>query len=37
LTQGNVTGAAELAGRYRADMYTLLKKYDINPSDYKKE
>ncbi len=37
LTQGNVTGAAELAGRYRADMYTLLKKYELNPSDYKKE
>ncbi len=37
LTQGNVTGAAELAGRYRADMYTLLKKYELNPSNYKKE
>jgi two-component system response regulator GlrR len=37
LTQGNVTGAAELAGRYRADMYTLLKKYELNPSHFKKE
>ena len=37
LTQGNVTGAAELAGRYRADMYTLLQKYELNPSHYKKE
>ena len=37
LTRGNVSSAAALAGRYRADLYTLLKKYLINPSDYKKE
>jgi two-component system response regulator GlrR len=30
LTEGNVTRAAELAGRYRADFYNLLKKYDID-------
>jgi two-component system response regulator GlrR len=37
LTRGNVSSAAALAGRYRADVYTLLKKYLINPSDYKKQ
>jgi two-component system response regulator GlrR len=37
LTRGNVSSAAALAGRYRADLYTLLKKYLINPSDFKKE
>jgi two-component system response regulator GlrR len=36
-TQGNVSSAAELAGRYRADLYALLKKHDINPSSFKKE
>jgi two-component system response regulator GlrR len=36
LTRGNVTNAAEMAGKYRADFYTLLKKYDLNPSDFKK-
>ncbi len=37
LTQGNVSNAAALAGKYRADLYNLLKKYNINPSNYKKE
>ncbi len=37
LTQGNVSGAATLAGKYRADLYNLLKKYEINPADFKKE
>ncbi|MGE5174492.1 MAG: sigma-54 interaction domain-containing protein, partial [Betaproteobacteria bacterium] len=37
LTQGNVSSAATLAGKYRADLYNLLKKYEINPSDFKKE
>ena len=37
LTRGNVSSAAALAGRYRADLYNLLKKYFINPTDYKKE
>jgi two-component system response regulator GlrR len=37
LTQGNVSNAAAMAGRYRADVYTLLKKYKINPADFKKE
>jgi two-component system response regulator GlrR len=37
LTRGNVTSAAALAGKYRADLYNLLKKYLINPSDFKKD
>jgi two-component system response regulator GlrR len=37
LTRGNVSRAAILAGKYRADLYNLLKKYLINPSDFKKE
>jgi two-component system response regulator GlrR len=36
LTRGNVTNAAEMAGKYRADFYTLLKKYDLSPADFKK-
>jgi len=34
-TKGNVSRAAELAGKYRADFYNLLKKYNINPADFK--
>ncbi|MDY6989659.1 MAG: sigma-54 dependent transcriptional regulator [Thermodesulfobacteriota bacterium] len=35
LTQGNVTQAAKLAGKYRADLYELMKKHDIKPADYR--
>lgn len=35
LCQGNVSSAATMAGRYRADLYTLLKKHTINPADFK--
>jgi len=37
LTQGNVAQAARLAGKYRADLYDLLKKYDIKPSNFRKD
>lgn len=37
LTQGNVSQAAKLAGRYRADFYELLKKYHLNPADFRKK
>jgi two-component system response regulator GlrR len=37
LTKGNVTEAAKLAGKYRADLYGLLKKYDLNPTDFRKK
>lgn len=36
LTGGNVSRAAKLAGKYRADLYDLLKKHDLNPSDFKR-
>jgi two-component system, NtrC family, response regulator GlrR len=35
LTQGNMAQAARLAGKYRADLYELLKKYDIKPSNFR--
>jgi two-component system response regulator GlrR len=35
ITSGNVSKAAELAGKYRADFYNLMKKYDITPQDFK--
>jgi len=34
-TRGNVSNAADLSGKYRADLYNLLKKYDIRPADFK--
>jgi two-component system response regulator GlrR len=34
-TKGNVSKAAELAGRYRADFYNLVKKYKLKPEDFK--
>ncbi len=36
LTGGNVSDAAKLAGKYRSDFYALLRKYDLNPSDFKR-
>jgi Response regulator containing CheY-like receiver, AAA-type ATPase, and DNA-binding domains len=35
LTGGNVTRAAKLAGKHRADLYDLLKKHGLKPSDFK--
>jgi two-component system response regulator GlrR len=35
LTRGNVSNAATLAGKYRADFYALLKKHGLNPGDFK--
>lgn len=32
---GNVTNASKMASRYRADIYKLIKKYNINPEEYK--
>jgi len=34
-TGGNVSKAAEFAGKYRADLYNLLKKHNITPADFK--
>jgi two-component system response regulator GlrR len=36
LTKGNISRAAELAGRYRADFYNILKKHKIKAEDFKK-
>jgi len=36
LTEGNVSHAAKLAGKYRADFYDLLKKHDLKADDFKK-
>ena len=36
LAEGNVTRAAKLAGRYRADFYDLLKKHSLKIEDFKK-
>lgn len=36
LTRGNVSRAATLAGKYRADFYNLFKKHDIKPENFKK-
>ncbi len=33
---GNVSKAARLAGKYRADFYELLKKHDLKTGDFKK-
>ena len=34
-TKGNVSKAAELAGKYRADFYNLVKRYNLKPEDFK--
>jgi two-component system response regulator GlrR len=36
MTEGNVSQAAKLAGKYRADFYDLLKKHDIKVEEFKK-
>jgi two-component system, NtrC family, response regulator GlrR len=32
---GNVSEAAELAGKYRTDFYSLLKKHSLNPAEFR--
>ena len=34
--EGNVTHAARLAGKHRADFYDLLRKHQLNARDFKK-
>ena len=36
LSGGNISQASRLAGKYRADFYDLLKKYDISAESFKK-
>jgi two-component system, NtrC family, response regulator GlrR len=33
--KGNVSEAADLAGKYRTDFYSLLKKHNLNPGDFR--
>jgi len=35
ITEGNVSQAAKLAGKYRADLYELLKKHDVDPEGFR--
>ena len=35
IAQGNVTQAAMLAGKHRADLYELLKKHNLDPADFR--
>ncbi len=36
-TRGNVTRAAGIAEKHRADLYELLKKHRLNPADFRKK
>jgi len=36
MTEGNVSQAAKLAGKYRADFYDLLKKHELKTDEFKK-
>jgi two-component system, NtrC family, response regulator GlrR len=33
---GNMSKAADISGKYRADLYELFKKHDLKPSDFRK-
>jgi len=35
VSKGNVTNASKIAKRYRADIYKLIKKHNIDPENYK--
>jgi two-component system response regulator GlrR len=37
LAEGNVSKAAKIAGKYRGDLYALMKKHDLDPTVFKKE
>jgi len=34
-TRGNITKASKIAGRYRADLYNMMRKHNLSPLDYK--
>lgn len=36
INRGNVSHAAEMAGKYRADFYALLRKHGLDPTDFRK-
>jgi two-component system response regulator GlrR len=35
ICKGNVSEAAELADKYRADFYSLLRKHNLNAADFR--
>lgn len=35
ISKGNISTASKMAKRYRADIYKLIKKYNLNPENYK--
>jgi two-component system response regulator GlrR len=37
MTRGNISQAAKLAGKYRADFYALLKKHQLDPTNFRPE
>ncbi len=37
ISKGNVSQAAKIAGKYRADLYALLEKHNLNPLDFRKD
>lgn len=37
ISKGNISQAAKIAGKYRADLYALLEKYNLNPPDFRKD
>ncbi len=37
ISQGNISRAAKLAGKYRADLYELLEKYEIKPLNFRRD
>ena len=37
ISRGNVSHAAKLAGKYRADLYALLEKYNLNPLEFRQD
>jgi two-component system, NtrC family, response regulator GlrR len=34
--EGNMSRAADISGKYRADLYELFKKHDLKPSDFRR-
>jgi two-component system response regulator GlrR len=37
ISRGNVSQAAKLAGKYRADLYALLEKYNLDPLEFRED
>ncbi|MGZ6237807.1 MAG: sigma-54-dependent transcriptional regulator [Syntrophales bacterium] len=37
ISRGNVSQAAKLAGKYRADLYALLEKYNVDPLGFRED